>query len=382
MELQFGYESEPLTAFMRFSVLVIDSLLLLPAIYLICREFSPARYRNPAIYLAAFAVLMMKPDQILIDHGHFQYNSLMLGLILMAFYCMLIGRRYLCCFLFTLAINAKLMSVYYSLAFFAALIGLAGRKKTFAAHKGQFILQVGLFGAIVVFTTVFLWLPWLGSMADFKGVLSAIFPVHRGLYQLKVPNFWCISDVLMKWESWLSKPFLTFLCALACLICSIPSMIALLVRSSRKILIFGFSTIAMTFFMFSYHVHEKSILVPLIMIPFTSQYIGGKLVTDIVVAGCVGMYHLLVEDGQLMQYYVVIGIYLVLATGYYRCEECFLKVYLSHTFEHPSIVFSDRGASATHHLHNQLYNNNPWIRISLYAALVGLHLGWWAIPPP
>lgn len=333
MKLQFGYESESLTAFMRASVLLIDCLLLLPAIYLVNRKISLSRYRNIGVYFASMAVIMLKPDQILIDHGHFQYNSLMLGLILLAFYCMLEGRVYFCCFLFTLAINCKLMSTYYCLAFLTALIGLASKKKTIKKeeHRIQFLLQLTMYGAIVIGTTVLLWIPWLSSFEDAKNVLSAIFPVHRGLYQLKVPNFWCISDVILKWQAWLSKGMLTLLCAAACIVFSLPSMLALMLRPSQKVLIIGFSTIAMTFFMFSYHVHEKSILLPLLMIPFTSRYIGGKLTKDLTLAGCMGMYHLLSEDGQKLAYFITVAMFSFLSQSYYNCEEQFIKIYHPHT---------------------------------------------------
>ncbi len=66
----------------------------------------------------------LKPDLIMIDHGHFQYNSLILGLILSAIYCLLNKNYYLCCILYTISIHSKQMSVYYSLAFFSALFGL------------------------------------------------------------------------------------------------------------------------------------------------------------------------------------------------------------------------------------------------------------------
>jgi alpha-1,3-glucosyltransferase len=96
-------------------------------------------------------------------------------------------------------------------------------------------------------------------------------------------------------------------------------MLALILKPTQKVLTIGFSCISMTFFMFSYHVHEKSILVPLCMIPFVSQYIGGSIVVDLVVGGCVGMYHLLKEDGQKSGYFVLIGLYYVYAVAYYRC---------------------------------------------------------------
>jgi hypothetical protein len=79
--------------------------------------------------------------------------------------------------------------------------------------------------------------------------------------------------------------------------------------------------------MFSYHVHEKSILVPLCIIPFISQFIGGNLVVDLVVGGCVGMYHLLCEDGQQLQYFIVLVFYIVFANGFYNAENIFMNIY-------------------------------------------------------
>ena len=87
----------------------------------------------------------------------------MLGLILLAFYCMITGRRFLCCFLYTLAINCKLMSVYFSLAFFAGLIGLTFRKYG-PQRKEKIIGECIFYGGIVLITTLIIWLPWMGSI--------------------------------------------------------------------------------------------------------------------------------------------------------------------------------------------------------------------------
>lgn len=89
------------------------------------------------------------------------------------------------------------------------------------------------------------------------------------------------------------KKTLALICLIGCGILSIPSMTAIIMNPSPKIIVIGFSCISMTFFLFAYHVHEKSILVPLCIIPFISQYLGGNIVMDLVIGGCVGMYHLL-----------------------------------------------------------------------------------------
>ncbi len=141
-------------------------------------------------------VFLLKPDIILIDHGHFQYNSLILGLILGAFYCLLTKKYYSCCVLFTIAIHSKQMAVYYALAFFAGLIGSLWRD--FKGNNTKIFIEIFKFGIIVISLSILIWLPFILTNSA-NQVVSAIFPIHRGLYQLKVQNFWCISDVLFKW---------------------------------------------------------------------------------------------------------------------------------------------------------------------------------------
>jgi alpha-1,3-glucosyltransferase len=133
MKIQHGYESNSFVVFMRFTVVIIDCIFLFPPVYLICKKLSPIRYRNRALFNALIFIIFLKPDQILIDHGHFQYNCLMLGLILYSFYLLINERRYLCCFIFTIAINCKLMSTYFCLAFMGGLIGVTCKK--YGRHK-------------------------------------------------------------------------------------------------------------------------------------------------------------------------------------------------------------------------------------------------------
>lgn len=113
---------------MRSTVLILDCLLLMIPTYLIAKHYSPLRNRYRPLFISLIFILFIKPDLILIDHGHFQYNCLMLGLILYAYYFLITGRMYLCCIVYTLAVNSKLMAVYFTPAFLAGLIGLTIRK--------------------------------------------------------------------------------------------------------------------------------------------------------------------------------------------------------------------------------------------------------------
>jgi alpha-1,3-glucosyltransferase len=368
---------------MRWSVLVLDLLFLFPAVYLIYRQWSPTLYRNKALFYGLVFVALLKPDQILIDHGHFQYNCLMLGLILYAFYFMIVGKRYLSCFMFTLAINAKLMGTYFSLAFLAGLIGLTLRRHDWASKKSKVIQQVLGYGVVVVGTTLVLWFPWIYT-GEVKTVLSAIFPVHRGLYQLKVPNFWCISDVLVKWDNVASKPVLAGMCGFLCIGFSLPSMLALIVKPSQKVLAFSFSCISMTFFMFSYHVHEKSILIPLCIVPFLSQFIGGSLVIDLILGGCVGMHHLLCEDGQQLQYFVLVTVYVVMATALYSAEESFMNIYHQENRSSPMVMSNtEQQLSVVERMHIRYWGMWAPMRVGyVYGGFVVLHLMKLLITPP
>jgi len=139
---------------MRFTALLVDIAFLFPPIILLSRQFS----RNTSTLL--LLVFLIKPDSILIDHGHFQYNSLILGLILFAFYCLLNSKFYLTCFFFTLALHSKQMSSYYALAFFA---GLLGSTFQFYHNKTKVLVECIKYALIVFLVSLAIWLPWLGN---------------------------------------------------------------------------------------------------------------------------------------------------------------------------------------------------------------------------
>ena len=73
-----GHEAEDTRVFMRRSVLLCDVLVFLPAALLAVRVgVPPGRQR-----LHALALLCLLPPLVLVDHGHFQYNCVSLGLAL------------------------------------------------------------------------------------------------------------------------------------------------------------------------------------------------------------------------------------------------------------------------------------------------------------
>lgn len=79
---------------------------------------SPPSHRTLTL-----AALLLNPALILIDHGHFQYNCISLGLAAGAAAALASGRQLLGSFLFSLSLNHKQMGLFMAPAFFAHLLG-------------------------------------------------------------------------------------------------------------------------------------------------------------------------------------------------------------------------------------------------------------------
>ena len=61
------------------------------------------------------------------------------------------------------------------------------------------------------------------------------------------------------------------------------------------------------------------------MIPLLGEYIGFDLVMHLTLSGMLGMYHLLKEDNQIIGYYVMIIIYIIVMENYCKINNKVLK---------------------------------------------------------
>lgn len=111
----------------------------------------------------------MIPPFIFIDHGHFQPNSVMHGLVLWGVYHLIRGRIELSVIVMVLAVNFKQMALYFALPFaiyaFSQLLQRASSK-----YKGQklkqllyFIFRILILIAIFILATALIWYPWLSQ---------------------------------------------------------------------------------------------------------------------------------------------------------------------------------------------------------------------------
>lgn len=261
LHLSRGYESLNHKLFMRTTVIVSDLLIYLPALCWYFRSNFKSKDSYSANVSRFFALLY--PGLIIVDYGHFQYNCVSLGLFVAAVAAVCDNHNIVAAFLFSLAVNYKQMELYHSLPFFVYFLGkfaLLWRKKSFSSG----ITFLFLIASTVLVTFSVVWLPFLFHSEDAKLVFRRIFPVGRGLYEDKVSTFWCILNVFYKIRA-VDDERMVIVCLATTLISVLPSLIDLFIRPSVEKFKLSLIICSFCFFLFSFHVHEKSIL--LVAIP-------------------------------------------------------------------------------------------------------------------
>jgi len=292
--------------FMRLTVIACDLLVLFPAIFM----FSNKHYLTPVTLLAY-------PGLVLIDHGHFQYNDVSLGLFLAAVGFILRGREIIASIFFVTALNYKQMELYHALPFFFYLLGNCAGQRTYGAKIAK-LIKIGL--AVMISFGV-IWAPFimLGQDSVLQVVLR-IFPFSRGLFEDKVSNFWCALDVVIKLKQQMAVPELAKLCLGTTFTLSLPSNIHLLFSPSHKNFLLTLVNTSLVFFLFSFQVHEKSILlaaIPVALLTFSD--LDDSLSTVIpwfLTISTFSMLPLLIKDGLLIPTMSLSILYLTMAINF------------------------------------------------------------------
>lgn len=333
-----GYESIQHKLFMRYSVLVVDLMIYIPAVimfYMFCG--STDKRKSTKMALAA----LLYPGVILIDYGHFQYNCVSLGLMIFAVTALhkhldIIGST-----LFCLSLNYKQMELYHAIPFFCYLLGQCLQKDGLNR-----VIKFSQLGFTVISTFVMCWAPFLWKWEDAFQVLHRLFPFARGIYEDKVSNVWCSLSVIVKLKHVLVEDVLIKLSLATTLLCVLPSAIDLLFRPTFLRFKYALLNCSLIFFLFSFQVHEKSIL--LVAIPALLLVKEESLAVFVfLLISTFSMYPLIAKDGLVVQY---IG-----------TQMLFYIVYCS--------------AVLTHNSYSQVrqwfvITNSPLLRVIIWAVLI------------
>lgn len=316
-----GMETLSLKTFMRCTVLLSEALVFLPAVLIFSRLRSSKR--SSRLLLAA---LLLQPGIILIDHGHFQYNTVMLGFFLLAICSFLSDFPLLGCGFFVAALGFKQMALFYAPAVASYLTGRCffGPKGFQPFHLLQIVAVTALsFAVLYIPILLGVWHEMSVSQAwptDYQPFLDQIlqtlhriFPLSRGLFEDKVANIWCTIHFSGLYKLHYSPAALQLAALCLTMAMILPPCLIIFLRPRKDLMMLAFTTCAWGFFLASYQVHEKNVLLPLV--PMTALLADGKAATKAWVgfANIVGtwsLYHLLIKDDLTAAYFPLLGVWL------------------------------------------------------------------------
>lgn len=272
-----GWEDPLHKSFMRGTVLLTDLVVYGSAVYAWSKPQTQTTKRRIKVWNFLFATL--QPALVLIDHGHFQYNTTALGFSLWCFYFLQRQQSWndyiLGSVCFCLALSFKQMTLYYAPVVFCYLLGRCFQR----GRIGTAIYRILLLGTTVITCFVALWWPVVvygpsdtTHWERLRHVLRRIFPLERGLFEGKVSNLWCALSVKpVRIRERVDKQYQPVLALATTAALIVPSCFALFrcgvrrssVAESRRLLLWGTLGSALAFFLASFQVHEKSILLAL-----------------------------------------------------------------------------------------------------------------------
>ena len=289
-----GFESASHKLFMRYTVFVTDLLIYIPAAFLFCSlGVRSADEKSKA--LQCFSSLILYPGIYLIDYGHFQYNNVSLGLFILAVALIMSNYDILGGISFVFALNYKQMELYHALPIFVFYLG------KYYKFNGiiMFIVKVLFLGAMVILAFGACWYPFLTDLKVAKQVLTRIFPFNRGVFEDKVASFWCSASIFFKFKDIFDHQTMSLICLAVTSLLLIPSCLHLLFYSKPRVFKYCLINCSLIFFLFSFHVHEKSILLVAIPVCFIC-YEEPLISMWFFVLSIVSMLPLLIKDGLLV----------------------------------------------------------------------------------
>ena len=276
---------------MRATVVVSEYLVYIPAVVIFVRRYVRDHNVHPWSSTVALVAILMQPATILIDHGHFQYNTVMLGFVVGAMENLFAARALWACIFFVAALGFKQMALYYAPAIFFYMLGICFSPRfrpwrLFCMALITILAFALLFGPLIAGAIYDVYRgiplptskpPLLESLPitlDESSVLYApvvqlaqvvhrIFPFARGIFEDKVANAWCTIHTFYKLHRFPTT--LLQQAALGATVLSILVPCAVITRYARpQHLPLALATTAWGFFLFSFQVHEKSVLLPLL----------------------------------------------------------------------------------------------------------------------
>lgn len=288
LDLLPDFDNDPSDACVVFhrSTVIISDIILWIGTYTACR----AMYFGKPLYCSTipFLLIVLNPGLLWLDHIHFQYNGMLLGMLLGSLGMIMQGNNVSPeswaydfyhlggAALFAILLNMKHLYLTLAPLYFCYLL-----TRYCISNGKRFLVQKFLMLAAV--TAFFLLLPWIPFLIEENAkeqilqILKRLFPFGRGLvHDYWAANVWAVyllTDKVVRFASGRinALSFLSglpeptpIICALSLFLCQIPALQVASTRKSNIKLIQSVVYCSFCSFMLAYHVHEKAILTTLI----------------------------------------------------------------------------------------------------------------------
>ncbi len=338
-----GIEEPLLKVYLRATVIVSEYFVYIPAVVILNRKLAQVRSVNKWESSIALVAILMQPATILIDHAHFQFNTVMLGFVVASMSSFFSHRYMWGCVFFVAALCFKQMALYFAPAIFAYLVGVCllpepqiGRflgitfitLLSFAAMFGPLLLgslydqyrgiSIPLSSNDRIVNPLFSQvLPYIDPKSvlypiylQLTQVIHRIFPFARGLFEDKVANLWCAFHTVHKLHNYPLPP-LQQISLFATLTTILPACMTISLFPRKDLLPWAMASTAWGFFLCSFQVHEKSVLLPLLPMTLLLGSDGGlgtEMRAWVGMANMLGvwtLFPLLKRDELRVPYYVL-----------------------------------------------------------------------------
>lgn len=373
-----GLETVEHKNFMRLTVLIADILIYIPAIiYFLSNLYTWGNCQINESNIFRFKkrdtvllTALIYPGLILIDHGHFQYNCVSLGLFVAAVAAVMHNSFIISSILFVLALNYKQMELYHALPFFFYVLGRHTPNKSRSWFRCIYMLLC--ISVTVLLTFSIIWIPFLKNRQLFFAVISRLFPFARGVFEDKVANIWCAINVIYKLRDIFTNIQIANICFIVTTFAVLPSCVSLYLSPTKNGFIISLINSALAFFLFSFQVHEKSIL--LVAIPVLLYFHNDPLPCFwFLIISCFSMLPLFIKDDLYLIYLSTIVFY-----------------FLSISWIWSDIFYSDKTISSVKPtkskskgvvnqynknkflLNLASYNKRSWLLILFYGSILGV----------
>jgi alpha-1,3-glucosyltransferase len=197
-----GYDAPEAVLFMRLTVIATDVLLTFGVYRFVAAASSAADTLNAGKdedgdmdpKVASAALVLFSPGLFLVDNVHFQYNGLVLALLLLSTSLLMERRVGAGALVFAIAINLKHTLLPVAVGLAAYLLVCVRQTVLAVSFRGGVIAAARVAASVTVVLAVS-WLPlfFAGGCAALRACFHRLFPVSRGLlHAYWAPNAWAV----------------------------------------------------------------------------------------------------------------------------------------------------------------------------------------------